>query len=168
MRVGMPAGPRRLARSMLMWRMVVTPDTPAAIDFLRAFEPEGPWLLTAIRPDRKAISTRTFQPGDAELGEWLAEHNGTRNIYFSVNRPMRFLTKKADRGDRVGAERHAPLLRSVAIDRVEGFAPLRADANAEARQVDVAYIIALRLELERSYRLVCKRFSHCHRLSMAI
>ncbi len=78
------------------------PDNATAIAFLRAYEPEGPWLLTAIRPDRKAISTRAFVPGrddGDELAEWLAEHNGTRNIYFSVNRPIRAQNKKAERED---------------------------------------------------------------------
>lgn len=77
-----------------------TPDTPAAIDFLRRYEPEGPWALTAIRPDRKAIDTRTFRPGmEDALATWLDKYNGTRNIYFSVNRPLRDLTKKAERED---------------------------------------------------------------------
>ena len=76
------------------------PDTPAAIDFLRRYEPDGPWLLTAIRPDRKLIDTRTFRPGmDDDLAAWLGKHNGNRNIYFSVNRPLRDLKKKAERED---------------------------------------------------------------------
>jgi hypothetical protein len=78
----------------------VAPDTPAAIDFLHRYEPEGLWLLTAIRPDRKAIDTRTFRPGEEDdLAAWLNQYNGNRNIYFSVNQPLRALTKKADRED---------------------------------------------------------------------
>jgi len=79
---------------------MAAPDTPAAIAFLRAFEPEGPWVLTTIRPDRKAIDTRTFTPATLPaLTDWLSEHNGTRNIYFQVNRPLRDLTTKASRED---------------------------------------------------------------------
>jgi len=37
-----------------------TPNTNAAIEFLKAFAPEGPWCLTAINPDRKGIETTTF------------------------------------------------------------------------------------------------------------
>jgi hypothetical protein len=78
----------------------VQPDTAAAIDFLWRYEPEGPWALTAIRPDRKAIDTQTFTPADrAALTAWLDQHNGTRNIYFHVNRPLRAITKKAERED---------------------------------------------------------------------
>ncbi len=80
--------------------MTAAPDTPAAVAFLRSYEPEGPWVLTAIRPDRKSIDTSTFRPGeDAKLAAWLGKHNGNRNIYFSVNRPLRDLTKKAERED---------------------------------------------------------------------
>ena len=78
------------------------PDTAAAVAFLRLFEPEGPWVLTAIAPDRKAAApaTATFWPNDeAALARWLEQHNGRRNIYFSVNRPLRALTKKAERTD---------------------------------------------------------------------
>lgn len=78
------------------------PDSTAAIAFLRLFEPEGPWVLTAIAPDRgtAAPSTATFWPADeAALRRWLDQHNGRRNIYFSVNRPLRALTKKAERTD---------------------------------------------------------------------
>ncbi|APO49863.1 RepB family DNA primase [Bradyrhizobium diazoefficiens] len=77
-----------------------TPDNQAAADFLKLVYPEGPWVLTAIRTDRKAIETRTFRPTDVEaLLSWLKQHNGERNIYWSVNPPLRALSKKADRED---------------------------------------------------------------------
>ena len=41
------------------------PDTDAAVRFLRQFAPEGPWVLTVIRPDRKGITTETFRPSTA-------------------------------------------------------------------------------------------------------
>ena len=70
----------------------------ASINFLRRFEPEGHWVLTAIRPDRKAIETRTFHHENLDaLRAWLTEHNGSWNIYFHVNRALRDLNKKAER-----------------------------------------------------------------------
>lgn len=80
--------------------LTVSPDSGAAIDFLLRWTPEGPWALTAIRPDRKAIDTRTFYPKDEHAArKWLHEYNGHRNIYFHVNPPMRDITKKAERED---------------------------------------------------------------------
>jgi hypothetical protein len=77
-----------------------TPDNAAAVDFLRKMYPEGPWVLTAIRTDRKAIETRTFRPHQSdECVAWLKQYNGERNIYWSVNPPLRDLSKKAERED---------------------------------------------------------------------
>lgn len=70
-------------------------DTPAALDFLERWEPGGPWVLTAIRPDRKSIDTATFTDREA-AGEWLEEHNGKYNLYFHVNPCTGPLTKKAN------------------------------------------------------------------------
>src|SRR4051794_33403308 len=76
------------------------PDNAAAIDFLRKMYAEGPWVLTAIRADRKAIDTKTFRPSqEGALLEWLKQYNGERNIYWSVNPPLRDLSKKAERED---------------------------------------------------------------------
>jgi hypothetical protein len=76
------------------------PDTEAAIRFLQMFEPEGPWVLTAIPPHRKGIQTRTFHPHSLDiLREWLERHNGFANLYFHVNRPLTDLNKKAERED---------------------------------------------------------------------
>lgn len=77
---------------------MLTCDTPAAIDFLRTFAPEGPWCLTAINPDKKGLETRTFRPGDTEECErWISERNGKLNLYFHVNPVLGLLTKKAER-----------------------------------------------------------------------
>jgi hypothetical protein len=76
------------------------PDNEAAIKFLESFEPEGPWVLTAIPPHRKGIQTRTFYPRSiSALHDWLAARNGSTNLYFHVNRPLRDLDKKAERED---------------------------------------------------------------------
>lgn len=75
-------------------------DNKAALEFLQRVYPEGPWVLTAIRLDRKAIETRTFYPSNqAELQAWLKTYNGERNIYWSVNPTIRAVSKKAERED---------------------------------------------------------------------
>ncbi|MBR0940245.1 hypothetical protein [Bradyrhizobium liaoningense] len=79
---------------------VPQPDNDAAIELLNAFEPEGPWVLTAIPPHRKGIQTRTFGPDCMDqLKQWLVTRNGNANLYFHVNRPLRNLDKKAERED---------------------------------------------------------------------
>ena len=78
----------------------IIPDTAAAIAFIKLVYPEGPWVLTAIRPDRKAMDTKTFHPASEEAMEtWLKEFNGIYNIYWSVNPPLHDLNKKASRED---------------------------------------------------------------------
>src|SRR5207237_7865600 len=63
-------------------------------------EPEGPWVFTAILPDRKKVVTRTFSKNRvAEALEWLRQYNGVANLYWSVNPPNRELDKKARRED---------------------------------------------------------------------
>jgi hypothetical protein len=80
--------------------MAVTPNDLDALDFLKKVYPDGPWVLTAIRTDRKAIDTKTFGPATEEAAlAWLKTFNGDRNIYWSTNPPTRALTKKAERED---------------------------------------------------------------------
>lgn len=70
----------------------------AAVDFLRQWSPGGPWILTAIQTDRKAIDTKTFRPSnETDLNAWLKKYNGERNIYFHVNTAMRDLNNKANK-----------------------------------------------------------------------
>ncbi len=68
------------------------------IDFLRLFNPDGPWVLTAISVDRKGVETQTFTEFE-RVATWVAENNGKRNLYFTVNRVARPLTKKAQKSD---------------------------------------------------------------------
>lgn len=76
----------------------IEPDNQAATEFLRLYEPEGPWVLTCISTDRKGIATRTFNKDeDADLQEWLTGYNGERNIYFHVNPTTHAVTSKANR-----------------------------------------------------------------------
>jgi len=80
--------------------VIPQPDNETAIKFLETFEPEGPWVLTAIPPHREGIRTRTFYPHSIpSLREWLAALNGSANIYFRVNRLLGDLDKKAERED---------------------------------------------------------------------
>lgn len=70
------------------------------MNFLRAFHPKGPWVLTAIHPETADIETRTFLVGEeGPAAEWIARKNEQHNVYFSVNLPNRKLTKKASRED---------------------------------------------------------------------
>ena len=75
-------------------------DTPNAIAFLRLFYPKGPWVLTAIDPNKKGLETATFLDDDEDkLVAWIDKWNGKRNLYFSVAEPMRPVTKKMGRTD---------------------------------------------------------------------
>lgn len=76
------------------------PNNTAAINFLKRWSPLGPWVLTAIQTDRKAIATKTFRPKDEDaLVAWLSLYNGNRNLYFHVNTTINDLSKKAERED---------------------------------------------------------------------
>lgn len=76
------------------------PDSAASVEFLKMFHPGGPWVLTSIEIDRKAINTTTFHPStESGMLEWLNRYNGKRNIYFSVGVPMRDISKKTERED---------------------------------------------------------------------
>lgn len=76
------------------------PDNGASLKFLKRWSPNGPWVLTAIQIDRKAISTKTFQKDqEQDVLKWLQEYNGHRNIYFHVNSVNRNLSSKANKED---------------------------------------------------------------------
>ena len=76
------------------------PNSEVAIGFLRQLRPAGPWAITAIEPDRPAITTRTFGPESVEeLLAFLAEHNGRRNLYYALNPPAQAANKKAKKKD---------------------------------------------------------------------
>ena len=58
----------------------------SAISFLRKLYDAGPWTLTAIAPDKKAIDTQSFGPAsEADCERWIAKYEKKRNIYFSIN-----------------------------------------------------------------------------------
>ena len=45
----------------------VSPDSDAAITFLRDMQPNDLWVLTAIEPDGRGIETRTYGPGQGRM-----------------------------------------------------------------------------------------------------
>lgn len=80
--------------------MSVKPETSSAIQFLQAWSPEGPWVLTSIFADGGKTSTATFMPGElAELRKWIDERQGRQNVYFTVNPTIRRLSSKAKKTD---------------------------------------------------------------------
>lgn len=75
-------------------------NSSASVEFLKKWNKTGPWVLTAIQTDRKAITTATFRSGDEKaLLDWIEKFNGQRNMYFHVNSVVRDLTSKALKED---------------------------------------------------------------------
>ena len=70
----------------------------ASVEFLQKVYPSGPWCLTAIQVDKKAIETRTFFPKTLpEMLGWVDGYNGERNLYWHINPVIGDLKRKADR-----------------------------------------------------------------------
>ena len=74
------------------------PDFDEAVRFLEALRPRGPWVLTAIPPERGKTFTDTLDAA-ADVKAWLAKHNGSRNCYFMVNPARGPLESKAKKED---------------------------------------------------------------------
>src|SRR5579859_2700740 len=87
-----------------MPEQVLEPQPDVAVDFLRALEPEGPWLVVAIKPkltkeDRDAVAFGEFYPAtEDKFREWLQQnHEKGWNQYFTSNLPRTpFKTSKED------------------------------------------------------------------------
>lgn len=79
--------------------MTTTPDTSIAIEFLKNWKPEGPWVLCAFDEEKKG-QFGTFGPDNIEAAEeWLAQqHAAQTNTYFHCNtvRPNCGKAKKTD------------------------------------------------------------------------
>ncbi|WP_407696796.1 hypothetical protein [Sedimentitalea xiamensis] len=83
------------------------PDTAAAVAFLEAWRPGGPWVLTAIEVDGAPDAptpTHTLTTADA-VRRWIHDYSGGRwNLYFTPNvtrGPVRKKPKKADMAEAV-------------------------------------------------------------------
>lgn len=84
----------------------VQPNIDRSIEFLKKFYPKGPWVLTCIRTDKKAIEGGTFGPGtEQDARNWLIKWSkpGDRNIYFSANEVQGEVTRKAEKSQIVRA-----------------------------------------------------------------
>ena len=67
------------------------------VDFLEQLRPGGPWVLSAIVPDGPIDTITAMAPSDVQA--FVARHNGTRNLYFSVNPTRAILSRKAAKTD---------------------------------------------------------------------
>jgi hypothetical protein len=80
--------------------MKITPNTDEAVAFLHKWNPDGPWILTAISPAQAGITTKTFTKAqDSELHKWISSFNGTRNLYFTINNTSGEFNSKPKRTD---------------------------------------------------------------------
>lgn len=71
-----------------------------AADFLAKLYPQGPWCVARINPTGGHPHVETFYPANrAGLEAWVAQHDGTFNLYYHINPVTRPLGKKADRTD---------------------------------------------------------------------
>jgi len=74
-------------------------DTAAAVRFLQDFSGGGLVQLTAIPPDGKP-ETRSFQSSDTDcLYDFIEGHQGSSNLYFTVNPLRGSLNKKPKKKD---------------------------------------------------------------------
>jgi hypothetical protein len=106
-----------------MTRPDLKPDTSAAIAFLRAAHPDGPWPLTAIPPERGRPPTgRVFLPLEHEhAAGWIDALQGVAGLYYSVNEVRsEFRGVKATKADIVAAH-----YAHVDVDHLDGLERLR-------------------------------------------
>src|SRR5262245_11571074 len=69
-----------------------------AISFLQKLRPGGPWMLVAIMQYGKSPVVRTVSSA-AQVKEFIHEHNGLCNLYYSVNPTRTAMNKKAEKTD---------------------------------------------------------------------
>ncbi|QYW02155.1 DNA primase [Stenotrophomonas phage Sonora] len=74
-------------------------DTRGAVEFLKRWNSDGPWVLTAIVPDGR-IETTSFSPAAwVDAAQWVEERQGIKNLYFHVNPVRKRLDNKASKED---------------------------------------------------------------------
>lgn len=92
------------------------PDAAKAVDFLEGIASEFPMALARIAPDRPGLDGATFTlPRDrAECESWIEAHNGTSNLYYTLNTPV----PKSERLGKAGRLKEADVshVRGVAVD----------------------------------------------------
>jgi hypothetical protein len=75
------------------------PPGTVAVQFLRRLRPQGPWVLTAIHPERKGAPTSSFTDPE-QARRFITAHNGAgENVYYSVNPTKTALLSKASKDD---------------------------------------------------------------------
>jgi hypothetical protein len=85
-----------------MLQRALEPDVDVAIHFLQRWAQQGPWVLTALDPDRGFIRTKGFDPESLSIcRHWIRYWQtceSPRNVYFQVNldrRPLDEIDKKS-------------------------------------------------------------------------
>jgi hypothetical protein len=94
----------------------------STVDFLQRLRPGGPWVLTAITPDGPTTTITARMAFEVE--NFVKQHNGKKNLYYSVNPTRTDLTKKASKTDIAAVEY---LLAD--LDPADGEAPDEAKAR---------------------------------------
>jgi putative DNA primase/helicase len=74
-----------------------------AIDFLKWLRP-GPWVLIAINPEVTDDIITATADTEAKARAFIARHNGTRNLYYTLNRVRSATDKKPAKIDIAGIE----------------------------------------------------------------
>lgn len=73
--------------------------TDDAVEFLEAWCPSGPWVLTSIVPDGKT-TTETFTARSlGQMRDWIDRRQAAQNIYFTVNRTFNAMEVKPKKSD---------------------------------------------------------------------
>lgn len=64
-----------------------TGNTKKAVNFLRHFRPDGMHNIIGIDPVSEAVTGISRPNGHPDLEAFIEKHNGTKNLYYSVNEP---------------------------------------------------------------------------------
>jgi hypothetical protein len=71
---------------------MATENTKEAIELLQKLQPNGPWVLIRILPDGSPIAITAHTA--AEVDAFVQQHNGTYNLYYSLNPTKGPINKK--------------------------------------------------------------------------
>lgn len=100
-------------------------DTTAAVAFLQAINPQGPWHLVAMKPDGAPLA-KTFDCDEVdEMSAWIEDRQGVANLYFHVNvLAPQLRDKKATKADvKEAIFLHVDVDNVEALDRIQQFSP---------------------------------------------